>query len=102
VSLTVCIAPRSCIGYPTGGGYLWSFLNWALGLRSIGRAAQAALPFRHRPVTRRRTRRPPPAAAVPVCPPASLRLIVTVSHVSMGGHFYGTVREDISIAHQER
>jgi hypothetical protein len=36
VSLTVCICPRSCIGYPTGGGYLWIFLNWALGLRSIG------------------------------------------------------------------
>ena len=32
---------------------------------------------------------------------ASLRLIVTVSHDSMGGHSYSTVREDISIAHQE-
>jgi len=34
--LTVCISPRSCIGYPAGGGYLWIFLNWALGLQSIG------------------------------------------------------------------
>jgi len=36
LSASVCIAPRSCIGYPKGGGYLWIFLNWALGLRSIG------------------------------------------------------------------
>ena len=36
MSLTVCLSPRSCIGYPSGGGYLWIFLNWALGLRSIG------------------------------------------------------------------
>jgi hypothetical protein len=26
---------------------------------------------------------------------------VMVSHVSMGGHFYSTVTEDISIKHQE-
>jgi len=32
---------------------------------------------------------------------ASFRLIVMVSHVSMGRHFYRTVREDISIDHQE-
>jgi hypothetical protein len=36
VSTTVCLAPRSCITYPDGGGYLWIFLNWALGLRALG------------------------------------------------------------------
>lgn len=36
MSLTVCLAPRSCLPYPNGGGYLWIFLNWALGLRAVG------------------------------------------------------------------
>jgi hypothetical protein len=36
VSLTVCLAPRSCLPYPNGGGYIWIFLNWALGLRAAG------------------------------------------------------------------
>jgi len=36
MSLTVCLAPRSCLPYPNGGGYLWIFLNWALGLRAAG------------------------------------------------------------------
>jgi hypothetical protein len=36
MSLTVCLAPRSCLPYPSGGGYLWIFLNWALGLRAAG------------------------------------------------------------------
>jgi hypothetical protein len=36
MSVTVCIAPRSCLAYPQGGGYLWIFLNWALGLRAAG------------------------------------------------------------------
>ena len=35
MSLRVCIAADS-IGYPTGGGHLWVYLNWALGLRSLG------------------------------------------------------------------
>jgi hypothetical protein len=36
---------------------------------AVQSAARAAAPFRHRPVTRRRSGRPPPAAAVPVWPP---------------------------------
>lgn len=36
MSLTICLAPRSCLPYPNGGGYLWIFLNWALGLRAAG------------------------------------------------------------------
>jgi hypothetical protein len=35
MSTTVCIS-ASTIGYPQGGGHLWVFLNWALGLRSLG------------------------------------------------------------------
>jgi hypothetical protein len=36
MSLTVCLSSRGCLNYPNGGGYLWIFLNWALGLRSAG------------------------------------------------------------------
>jgi hypothetical protein len=36
MSLTVCIAPAKTLYYPTGGGHLWVFLNWALGLRALG------------------------------------------------------------------
>ncbi|MEA2626662.1 MAG: hypothetical protein QOD06_2707 [Candidatus Binatota bacterium] len=35
MSTTVCIAARTS-QYPTGGGHLWVYLNWALGLRSLG------------------------------------------------------------------
>lgn len=31
----VCLAANT-IGYPEGGGHLWEYLNWALGLRSVG------------------------------------------------------------------
>jgi hypothetical protein len=36
MSITVCIAPVKTLEYPQGGGHLWEYLNWALGLRSIG------------------------------------------------------------------
>ena len=36
MSLTVCMSSRSCLPYAKGGGYLWIFLNWALGLRAAG------------------------------------------------------------------
>ena len=32
---TVCIA-ASALPYPTGGGHIWAYLNWALGFRSAG------------------------------------------------------------------
>jgi len=35
MSLSVCIAADT-LDYPTGGGHLWAYLNWALGLRSLG------------------------------------------------------------------
>ncbi len=35
MALTVCIA-ADALGYPTGAGHLWAYLNWALGLRSAG------------------------------------------------------------------
>jgi hypothetical protein len=35
VAATVCIVADT-LGYPTGAGHLWAYLNWALGLRSIG------------------------------------------------------------------
>jgi hypothetical protein len=35
MSTTVCIA-TSTLFYPQGGGHLWVFLNWALGLRELG------------------------------------------------------------------
>ena len=34
------------LGYPTGAGHLWQFLNWALGLRSIGCQVTWMEPFR--------------------------------------------------------
>jgi hypothetical protein len=34
-AITVCLIADT-IGYPTGGGHLWAYLNWALGLRSAG------------------------------------------------------------------
>ncbi len=35
MSITVCLG-TSTIRYPQGGGHLWVFLNWALGLRASG------------------------------------------------------------------
>lgn len=36
MSATVCLFSAGALGYPNGGGYLWIYLNWALGLRSLG------------------------------------------------------------------
>jgi|SRR5499433_2823148 len=36
MSITVCIAPVKTLEYPEGGGHLWEYLNWALGLRALG------------------------------------------------------------------
>ena len=35
MSLTVCLAANT-LSYPEGGGHLWVYLNWALGLRALG------------------------------------------------------------------
>lgn len=35
MSITVWLA-ASTLGYPQGGGHLWVYLNWALGLRALG------------------------------------------------------------------
>lgn len=36
MSATICLAPARSIRYPQGGGHLWVYLNWALGLRALG------------------------------------------------------------------
>src|SRR5215469_17680727 len=36
MSITVCNAPVKTLEYPEGGGHLWEYLNWALGLRALG------------------------------------------------------------------
>ncbi len=36
MSITVCLAPARTIRYPQGGGHLWVYLQWALGLRALG------------------------------------------------------------------
>ena len=36
MSPTVCLSPTDTLHYPQGGGHLWVFLNWALGLRALG------------------------------------------------------------------
>lgn len=37
MSTTVCLAPTGTLGYAElGGGHLWAYLNWALGLRALG------------------------------------------------------------------
>jgi hypothetical protein len=36
MSLTVCLAPAKTMSYPRGGGHLWVYLHWALGLRALG------------------------------------------------------------------
>jgi len=35
MSTTVCVSANT-LSYPQGGGHMWVYLNWALGLRSIG------------------------------------------------------------------
>jgi hypothetical protein len=35
MSTTVCLFART-LAYPKGGGHLWAYLNWAMGLRSCG------------------------------------------------------------------
>jgi hypothetical protein len=36
MSVTVCLCTKRTLSYPQGGGHLWVFLNWALGLRALG------------------------------------------------------------------
>ena len=36
MSATVCLSTNQTLNYPQGGGHLWVFLNWALGLRALG------------------------------------------------------------------
>jgi hypothetical protein len=36
VSITVCLSTNQALNYPHGGGHLWVYLNWALGLRALG------------------------------------------------------------------
>ena len=36
MSVTVCLSTNTTLSYPHGGGHLWVFLNWALGLRALG------------------------------------------------------------------
>ena len=36
MSLTVCLSTTDTISHTNGGGHLWAFLNWALGLRANG------------------------------------------------------------------
>src|SRR5699024_4108487 len=35
MSITVCLTANT-LGYPEGGGHMWVYLNWALGLRALG------------------------------------------------------------------
>ena len=34
--MTICLTPAGTLNYDEGGGHFWVFLNWALGLRSLG------------------------------------------------------------------
>jgi hypothetical protein len=36
MSVTVCLSTNTTLSYPQGGGHLWVFLQWALGLRALG------------------------------------------------------------------
>lgn len=36
MSVNVCISPSKGLDYLNGGGALWIYLNWALGLRALG------------------------------------------------------------------
>ena len=33
---SVCLLSENVLDYPNGGGHMWVYLNWALGLRSLG------------------------------------------------------------------
>jgi hypothetical protein len=35
VSTKICLSAKT-LGYTTGGGHMWVYLNWALGLRALG------------------------------------------------------------------
>jgi hypothetical protein len=35
MSITICISAKT-LYYPQGGGHIWVYLNWALGLRALG------------------------------------------------------------------
>lgn len=34
--ITVCLSATQTFNYPEGGGHLWVYLNWALGLKALG------------------------------------------------------------------
>lgn len=36
MSIKVCLFHAGTLSYPNGGGYLWIYLNWALGFRALG------------------------------------------------------------------
>jgi len=36
MSVKVCLSTNQTLNYPQGGGHLWVYLNWALGLRALG------------------------------------------------------------------
>jgi hypothetical protein len=36
MSITVCLSTNQTLNYPHGGGHLWVYLNWALGLQALG------------------------------------------------------------------
>ena len=36
MSITVCLCPSNTLYYLEGGGHFWVYLNWALGLKSLG------------------------------------------------------------------
>ena len=42
---SVCLLSDNVLDYPNGGGHMWVYLNWALGLRSLGvRVVWLAIP----------------------------------------------------------
>src|SRR5438046_3719341 len=36
MSTAICLAPARTLAYSQGGGHLWGYLQWALGLRALG------------------------------------------------------------------
>ncbi len=36
MSAMICLAPARTLAYPQGGGHLWVYLQWALGVRALG------------------------------------------------------------------